>query len=95
MSTWPDVKSVPEAAWLAACPAVDLLAEARKAYAWEQSQPASKRKRDHRRFLDGWLRRAQERAATSPTPAGDRPKRSIQAVPAAPHTAFKDEEIPF
>lgn len=65
MSTWPDVRTVPETAWRDACPALDLLAEARKAHAWELSQPASRRKRDHRRFLDGWLRRAQERAATA------------------------------
>lgn len=65
LSTWPDVRTVPEAAWRDACPALDLLAEARKAHAWELSQPASRRKRDHRRFLDGWLRRAQERAATA------------------------------
>lgn len=66
LSTWPDVRTVPETAWRDACPALDLLAEARKAHAWELSQPASRRKRDHRRFLDGWLRRAQERAATAP-----------------------------
>jgi hypothetical protein len=34
-------------------PGVDLLAEAKRAHAWEASQP--KEKTDHRRFFGNWL----------------------------------------
>jgi hypothetical protein len=41
-------------------PGVDLIAEARRAAAWEASNP-TRRKRDIRRFLGGWFGRAQDR----------------------------------
>lgn len=34
-------------------PQVDLLAEAKRAFAWEASQPEAKK--DHRRFFGNWL----------------------------------------
>lgn len=47
-------------AWEKANPEVDVLAEVRKAHAWEVSNP-SKRKRDRARFLGAWIARAQDR----------------------------------
>jgi hypothetical protein len=44
----------------AACPAVDLLAEARAALAWELSNP-KKRKNAMRRFLGSWMKTSQDK----------------------------------
>jgi hypothetical protein len=55
---WPDV-SKPEAMeteFLQAYPGVDLLAEATKAWLWENAMP-SRKKRNHRTFLMNWLNR--------------------------------------
>ena len=53
-------------AWAArqqdACPGLDLVAEAKRAAAWEDSNPG-KRKRDIRRFLGSWFSRQQDRGA--------------------------------
>ena len=53
--------------WLAttreACPAVDLLSEAKKAAAWELSRPANKKKQV-RAFLTRWWGRQQDRGGT-------------------------------
>ena len=46
-------------AWKEANPGIDVVAEIRKAHAWELANP-KKRKRDRIRFLDSWLRRAQD-----------------------------------
>ena len=68
--TWPDIKPAKldalHSRWADACPAVDLLAEAKKAAAWELAQPPAKQRRDHARFLTSWFVRTQERAASSP-----------------------------
>jgi len=55
-------------AWAArqqdACPGLDLVAEAKRAAAWEDSNPG-KRKRDIRRFLGSWLSRQQDRGGST------------------------------
>ena len=48
-----------------AYPGVDLLAEARRAAAWEQSNPANK-KRQVRAFLSRWWGRTQDRGGSAP-----------------------------
>lgn len=45
-------------AWRAAFPRLDVLAEVRKAHAWESANPA-RRKTDRRRFLNTWLGNAE------------------------------------
>ena len=62
---WPDLLE----AWRQAYPGVDILAEVRKAHAWEMANP-SKRKRDRARFLTNWL----GRAAKEPQPESGGPK---------------------
>jgi hypothetical protein len=65
---WPDVKEPErrEQDWKQACPAVDLLAESRKAWSWEQESPQN-RKVDHASFLGRWFRKCQDQPrATSP-----------------------------
>lgn len=47
-------------AWKIAYPGVDILAEVRKAHAWEVANP-DKRKVQKARFLAGWLGRQQDR----------------------------------
>lgn len=75
-STWPKLTGNSESfeGWLAssaeAYPDVDLLAEARKARAWEQSNPTRKKKQI-RRFLGNWWSRAQERGGSSPASLED------------------------
>jgi len=49
-------------AWAVAYPGVDILAEVRKAHAWEAANP-KRRKVDRCRFLANWLSRAQDRGA--------------------------------
>jgi hypothetical protein len=46
--------------WQKAYPGVDVLAEVRKAHAWEISNPR-RIKKDRPRFLAAWLARAQDR----------------------------------
>ena len=46
--------------WPLAFPGVDILAEIRKAHAWEIANP-EKRKRNRKKFLHNWLSRAQDR----------------------------------
>lgn len=55
-SRWDELVEV----WRDAYPGVDILGEVRKAYAWEFSN-ASRRKKDHVRFLNGWIARNYER----------------------------------
>ena len=75
-STWPKLTGSPESfeGWLEASaeayPDVDLLGEARKARAWEQSNPGRKKKQI-RRFLGSWWSRAQERGGSSPASLED------------------------
>ena len=65
LTLWPGKlgKADDLAAWFdacsSACPGVDLMAEARKARAWEASNP-SKAKTAVRRFLSAWWSRAQD-----------------------------------
>ena len=74
LETWPGLlgKTSTLPRWIktsrAAFPAVDILAEARKAAAWELSQP-SRKKRQVRAFLTKWGGRSQDRGGTSP-PSG-------------------------
>jgi hypothetical protein len=49
--------------WIQAYPAVDVISETKKAQAWLFSNP-SKRKKDHKRFLTGWMSRTQEKGGT-------------------------------
>ena len=55
-------------AWAArqqdACPGLDLVAEAKRAAAWEESNP-TKRKREIRRFLGSWFGRQQDRGGSA------------------------------
>jgi len=48
--------------WQAAYPHVDVVAEIRKAHAWELCNPG-KRKRDVPRFLNNWLKNAERQKA--------------------------------
>jgi hypothetical protein len=60
---WPDVRNPADrqAEWADACPAVDLLQEAKRALAWERETPAH-RKVDHGKFLGNWFRHSQDDA---------------------------------
>lgn len=58
---WDELKT----AWTTAYPGVDVLAEVRKAHAWETANP-SRRKVQRARFLSGWLSRAQDAARPGP-----------------------------
>lgn len=49
--------------WASTYPAVDIQAEILKAAAWQASNPA-KRKKDYKKFLNGWFSRQQERGGT-------------------------------
>jgi hypothetical protein len=53
---WPELKTALEQA----CPGVDVMAEVRKAHAWEVGNP-SKRKKARARFLTSWCTQAQDR----------------------------------
>ena len=55
----PERAAALEASHRASCPGVDLLAEARKARAWEIANPTLA-KRNHGRFLGSWWSRAQD-----------------------------------
>lgn len=61
--TWPDIREPgkAETAWREAFPAVDLLAAARQARAWEIADP-KRRKTRHGRFLHTWFAREQQDA---------------------------------
>jgi hypothetical protein len=91
VETYPDVRDPAgfERAQHTANPGVDLLAEARKARAWEVANP-TKAKRNHARFLDSWFRRAQDdlgRAAparANGTPPSPRDLRVGSAAPSDP-----------
>ena len=64
-----------------ACPGLDLVAEAKRAAAWEDSNPG-KRKRDIRRFLGSWFGRQQDRGPGKA--GGNRPpwERTLEDVKA-------------
>jgi hypothetical protein len=68
-SEWPDIKRPweYERRAQAAFPGVSLAAEARKARGWECSNPKHA-KRNHGRFLWGWLTRAQDGASRTAAP---------------------------
>lgn len=53
---WEELKKV----WAHAYPGVSVVAEVRRAHAWEMSNP-SKMKKDRRRFLAAWMAREQDR----------------------------------
>lgn len=55
------VTDTQQATWAAAYPAVSVQAEVLKAAAWLDANPANK-KSDYKRFLNGWLSRAQDKA---------------------------------
>lgn len=57
---WAELKT----AWQQACPGIDVLAEVRKAHAWEVANP-KKVKKDRARFLGSWMNRAQDRGGPS------------------------------
>lgn len=93
---WPDVKEPQrrEAEWADACPAVDLLAEAKKAVSWERESPAN-RKVDHGAFFGRWARKAQD------TPDRHRPTQlrgpgaAAGAKPVASPEDFDRDEADF
>jgi hypothetical protein len=60
---WMNITEEHRKAWLAACPDIDLHAELLKAAAYATENPPRGPKSDRTRFLTGWLRRAQARAA--------------------------------
>lgn len=63
-ASFPDIRDpwACEDAWAKAYPAVDLLAEAMRALAWETSNPRN-RKANHARFLNTWFGRSQDDAS--------------------------------
>jgi hypothetical protein len=69
-----------ERAWAAACPAINLLAEAKKARAWELSNPRKVAKMK-RSFLRSWFDRAHETERKSIAPAGGGGSRRTAFVP--------------
>ena len=88
-SNWPDLKKAVEYERLAreAFPAVDLLAEAKKAFGWEHSD-VRRRKRSHGKFLWGWLGRAQDSASRGLGGAKQQASSSRGAIAPSPHEAF-------
>ena len=78
-------------------PGIDLLAEAKRAYAWETSDPRRK-KRQHGRFLSAWFSRAQDQAASNGHGNGMWPQRNGAAkhsglTPACERSEFKNGEV--
>ena len=63
---WPDFLVAAKAAY----PGVDILAEVKKAHAWEVANP-SNRKKMRTRFLASWLSRDQDRAMAGSNGSGD------------------------
>jgi hypothetical protein len=55
--------------WKEAYPGVDVIAEVKKAHAWEVANP-KKVKKDRPRFLQNWLSRAQDKRGGKGTPSG-------------------------
>lgn len=88
---WPDVKAPVdrEREWQDACPAVNLLAEARKALSWERESPRH-RKTDHASFLGNWLRRAQDNASKTQVPF----QRGTGPPRAGAHVVAREPEVP-
>ena len=62
---WPDFLVAAKAAY----PGVDILAEVKKAHAWEVANPANQKKL-RTRFLGNWLARAQDKARTGSNGSG-------------------------
>jgi len=61
---WPLTQAMIDG-WVEAYPAVDVLAECRKAKAWEDSNPKNRKTFDgHARFLNAWMSKAQNQART-------------------------------
>lgn len=75
LNRWDNVQPQDIELWKAAYPAVDIKAEAFKALAWVKANP-KKWKKNWRKFLTGWLNRAQERGGTAAAnaPQSDRLK---------------------
>jgi hypothetical protein len=69
VSNWHDITPVKacqlESLAIDACPGVDLLAEAKRAFAWEQASKSNK-KTDHARFINNWWSRSQDRPKQQP-----------------------------
>lgn len=59
------------AIWAGAYPAIDVPAQIKKAAAWLDANPANK-KSNYKRFLNGWLSRAQDKAPAQGNPAAPR-----------------------
>lgn len=66
-ASWPDVVDPDRLhdRLRVAYPRVDLLEEARKAWAWEQAKGARGRKKAHERFLTNWMSNAAPTLAAS------------------------------
>lgn len=62
-AAWPTFK----AAQIQACPGIDILAETRKAHAWEVANP-SRQKRNRTAFLARWFSRQQDRGGSAASP---------------------------
>jgi hypothetical protein len=82
--------------WAESYPHADISAEVLSAQQWYRDNPA-KRKKSHRRFLSGWLRRASERAEASKFSDGD--YRDLGLTPdrkITPEEAARlNEEVPW
>ncbi len=74
---WPELLP----AWKAACPGIDVMAQVRRAHAWEVGNP-QRRKRNRPRFLTNWMNSAQD-APRAQNESGRR------ADAPAPHTCQK------
>ena len=53
------------AAWKVAYPGLDIVAEVKRAHAWEVANP-KRRKKDRARFIGNWLQRQQDRGWRRP-----------------------------
>jgi hypothetical protein len=81
-ATYPDIRDPVafEGAQIAANPRVNLLVEARRAYAWETANPSQK-KHNHGRFLNTWFAKQQDRSV------GHAPLREANAPPPLPRVS--------
>lgn len=74
--------------WSSAYPAVDVRAELAKAAAWLDANPKN-RKSDYKRFLNGWLSRAQDRA---PACGASAPQVSYPRRKSSAHNGFSQRD---
>lgn len=85
---WENITEQDVQLWMEAYPAVNLKLQITQAAAWLVANP-SKKKSDYKRFLNNWLKRAQDRGGDLPSKQGNngpQPKSYYQAVDAERRT---------